>query len=172
MKRVIVLVGPKGAGKSTIGDLLQTELGVRFVRVEPVFLAVRETLGPSHPDYERRGFEAVLARLTADLTQTDTICFESTGASSHFPWLIAELGRQAAVLPVQVLASATQCMDRIHQRDASIHVPVSDDQVARINAIALQVDLPWAARIDNRGPLAPALIVEQVRELLHNKGTG
>lgn len=170
MKHVIVLIGPKGAGKSTIGDLLQQRLGIPFVRVEPIFLAVRAELGPSHPDYERRGFEAVLAHLTVELARTDTICFESTGASSHVPWLLTELGRLAAVLPIKILADATQCVDRIHHRDAAIHIPVSDDQVARINALAFQVELPWAAQIDNRGPFAPDMVVEQVRDLLRAAG--
>ena len=49
MKRVLVLVGPKGAGKSTIGAVIERELGVPFVRVEPVFLAVLEALGRLTP---------------------------------------------------------------------------------------------------------------------------
>ncbi|MGE5672425.1 MAG: AAA family ATPase [Mycobacterium leprae] len=124
MKHVIILVGPKGAGKSTIGDLLAKELGVRFVRVEPIFLAVREALGPAHPDYERCGFEAVRSRLTAELASADTICFESTGASDHFRWLMTELGRIAIILPVRVVAEPAQSIDRNNNRDAANNVPV------------------------------------------------
>jgi shikimate kinase len=166
LKRVLVLVGPKGAGKSTIGNLLDRTLGVRFVRVEPVFLAIKEALGSAHPDYERRGFEAVLARLTSELTAADTICFESTGASREFAWLLSELRKLARVLPVHVLAEPSQCLDRIHRRDASIHIPVSDDQVSRINELAFQVELPWVAQVDNRSSFAPDLIVQQMRNLL------
>ena len=153
MKRVIVLVGPKGAGKSTIGQRLETQLGIPFVRVEPIYLQVRATLGPAHPDLEREGFRAILAHLDEALAQYDTICFETTGASQHTPWLLAELGRSAEVLLVQVLAEPAQCLERIHSRDASIHIPVSDKAIERINAVAIQVELPWAATIDNRGEL-------------------
>jgi cytidylate kinase len=166
VKRVVALVGPKGAGKSTIGALLEERLGLRFVRVEPLFLALREALGPAHPDFERRGFEAFLERLTAELALADTICFESTGASGHLAWVLAELRRRATVLVVQVLAERRQCIQRILHRDASIHIPVSDDEVERVNALAFQVDLPWATRIDNRGPLDPELITEVIRQLL------
>lgn len=166
MKRVVVLVGPKGAGKSTIGALLEERLGLRFVRVEPLFLALREALGPGHPDFERRGFEAVRERLTAELARADTVCFESTGASKHLAWVLAELRRLATVLVVQVVAERGQCIQRILQRDASIHIPVSDDEVERVNALAFQVDLPWAARVDNRGPLDPELVTEAIRQLL------
>ena len=44
MKHAILLVGPKGAGKSTIGDLVEQEFGILFVRSEPVFLAACEAL--------------------------------------------------------------------------------------------------------------------------------
>ncbi len=166
MKRAIVLVGPKGSGKSTIGALLETRIGARFVRVEPLFLQVRAALGPSHPEFERRGFEAVLARLSRELSSADTVCLESTGASSEFPPFLDELGRLAAVALVQVVGDPNLCRERIRLRDASLHIPVSDDEVDRINAAAFQVELTWAARIDNRGPFDPDRIVETVARLL------
>ena len=56
MKHVLVLVGPKGAGKSTIGHILATDLGLHFLRVEPIFLDVRARLGASHSEFEAAGF--------------------------------------------------------------------------------------------------------------------
>lgn len=166
MRRVIVLMGPKGAGKSTIGDLLDVRLAIRFVRVEPVFLAIHDTLGSSHPDYERHGFEAVRHELLTALGQQETVSFESTGASRYFLWLIQELRRSATVLPVRVLADDGQCLARIHRRDATAHVPVSDDRIAQINRLARAVDMPWAAEIDNRGALDPDAIVRQIQAVL------
>ncbi len=164
MKRVIVLVGLKGAGKSTIGHLLSDELGIHFVRVEPLFLEVRDRLGAAHPDYERQGFEAVLARITEALARHDTVCFESTGASEHLSSVLDRV--PARVLPVRVLASPDQCVERIAARDTAIHIPVSDDQVERINAIAARVSLPWAAEIDNTGAFDRRRILETVSHLL------
>ena len=169
MKRILLLVGPKGSGKSTIGDLLQTELGIRFVRIEPLFLQVRAEIGASHPDYERRGYQAVLTCLADELTRHETLCIETTGASAHTAWLLAELGRIALVLPIQVQAELPQCVDRIHTRDTSIHIPVSDDQVERINALAATVEFPWAACIDNRGPLNRSAVLETFRPLLEHE---
>lgn len=168
MPRAIVLVGPKGAGKSTIGDMLEKRLDIRFVRVEPVFKSVHDLLGASHPDYERRGFEAVLSLLKTELALREPICFESTGASRYFPWLVSQLGQSATVLPVRVSADDAQCLDRIHHRDARINIPVSDDRILQINRLAMAVALPWAAEIDNRGPLDPESIAGVIGMVLAN----
>jgi hypothetical protein len=37
-RSVLVLVGPKGSGKTYVGTLTNKELGVPFLRVEPIFL--------------------------------------------------------------------------------------------------------------------------------------
>lgn len=170
MKQVIVLVGPKGAGKSTIGQLLATELGVHFLRVEPLFLELRARLGAGHPELERLGFQSVLERVREALSSHDTVCIESTGASTHVPGLLAALAELARVLLVRVRATPEQCLVRIAGRDASIHIPVSDDQVERINAIAVRVSLPWAAELDNRGRLDRAAVIATVRALLERGG--
>jgi len=170
VKEVVLLVGPKGAGKSTIGQLLATRLGVRFLRVEPLFLEVRAALGPSHPDYERRGFEAVLSGLVDALAGHDVVCFESTGVSDHLPWLLSEIRKAARLHLVRVCAGPESCLERVRNRDASIHIPVSDDQVERINVRAAGVVLPWSAEIDNGGPFDADGIVEEVRGLLGPAG--
>lgn len=166
MKQIVVLVGPKGAGKSTIGRLLADELGINFIRVEPLFLEVRSRLGANHPDFERQGFERVLDTVRHALRNHDEICFESTGASPHVAWLLSELARSARVLPIRILVESNQCLERIHRRDASVHIPVSDNDVERINALASKVVLPWAADIDNRGDFDPERILSTIRRVL------
>lgn len=166
MKHVLVLVGPKGAGKTTIGQVLAADLGLHFIRVEPLFVGVRARLGASHPQFEPAGFQAVLSAVRDALNRDDVVCFETTGASPQVGSLLKALQSEATVLLIRVLAEPEQCLTRIHARDASIHIPVSDDQIERINAIAHTVALPWTAELDNRGPLNRASIVSTVRSLL------
>lgn len=94
------------------------------------------------------------------------ICFESTGASRYTEWLLRELGTLATVLPVRVIADNAQCLEQIHQRDASSHIPVSDDRISLINEVALAVQLPWAAQIDNGGLFDPNTIVRHIQSVL------
>lgn len=167
-KRVIALVGPKGAGKSTIGSLLGERLGVHFVRVEPLILDLRACLGADHPELERQGFALVLSAITDALAEHDAVCFESTGASRHFSWLLSELEQLAHVLFVRVVASREQCAVRVRSRDSSVHIPVSDDRLEEINAAASLVSLPWAAEIDNSGPFNPTRVLTIFGTLLQD----
>ncbi|MBL0211186.1 MAG: AAA family ATPase [Holophagaceae bacterium] len=169
MKKIVILVGPKGAGKSTIGQLLATELGLHFLRVEPLFLRVRAELGASHPDFEPRGLASVLASVKEALSLHEAVCIESTGASTHLPGFLDEASGLGQVLLVRVLARPDQCLERIRTRDTSIHIPVSDDQIQRINALAAQVDLPWAAQLDNRGAFDPPGICRTISALLADR---
>ncbi len=171
MKHVLVLVGPKGAGKSTLGRILDAELGVHFVVVEPLFLALREALGAGHPDLERRGFEAVRDAVWAALDRYDAVGFETTGASAQVPGLLADLASRAEVHPVRVLATPEQCLARFAARDAAGHLPVPLEQVGRINALAAQVELPWAAEVDNRGPLDASELVAAVKRWIGRPGS-
>jgi predicted kinase len=166
MKRVIVLVGLKGAGKSTIGKLIETRLDIPFISVEPIYRQVRSDLGPDHPGLERLGFQAILNHLKLALLEKEVICFETTGASEHTTWLLDELSRLAKVLPVQVRTDPSQCLTRIHSRDASIHIPITDEDIEHINTVAAQVTLPWAAVIDNRGEFDEAAILSTISGLL------
>ncbi len=175
-RQVIILVGPKGSGKTTIGEFLAGELGIRFLRVEPLFLETRARLGANHPDPDRLGFEAVLAELASLLAEGGAACFESTGASPHFPWLLSEVARLARVSLVRVVAEPAQCLARIRGRDAAAHIPASGEDIERINARASRVTLPWDAVIDNRGRFDGALIRRAVAALLsgseENHGSG
>lgn len=165
-KTVIVLVGPKGAGKSTIGQFLATELGIHFLRVEPLFIALRDQIGASHSDFEERGFEAVFGCVVHALAHHSVVCFESTGASQAFPGLLARLRATARVIAVKVHASSGQCLDRIKTRDLSIHIPVSDDRAQQVNIAAELVTLQWAAEIDNSGAFDPVAITYAFRQVL------
>lgn len=85
---LVVLVGPKGSGKTHIGTVLEARLGGRFIRVEPVFKALN-----NRPE----AFVEVEREIRAALAEVPVVAVEPTGAvrnssglsgsaSSRFGW--------------------------------------------------------------------------------------
>ena len=149
---VIVLVGPKGAGKSTLCALLARAVGAEFVRVEPVYLNVLR----AHPDQdpaslEPAGFGAILEQVHAAAARSRTVCLESTGTAGYFPTFLARLQARHRVVLVRVSAPGETCAERVRSRDVAEHIPVSDERVREINRVAEGVRLAWDLEVDNSG---------------------
>lgn len=164
---VLLLVGPKGSGKSFIGSLIAERLGVPFLRAEPIFL---ENLGGSRltgPARDEEGFAKVYAEVTRRLVESPRVALESTGASDAFFPFLSALRARYRVLLVSVRAPAEVCLERVRTRNPAAHLSVSDDNVVAINGRAAQVRLAWDLEIDNGGPASPEAIVTAVRGLLH-----
>lgn len=58
--QVVVLVGPKGAGKSTVGRALERREDVRFLHVEIIAKRVLDNDPPMTPDEVDRAFAPIL----------------------------------------------------------------------------------------------------------------
>ena len=164
---VILLVGPKGAGKTTIGALAAGELGVAFLRVELIYLSMLEA-NPhrSGAELEPLGFGAILGAVE-DLTRTSrVICLESTGTAGYFPEFLRQLRARYRVYLVRVSAPADVCRARVRARDRADHIPVSDERLEEINRIAAAVRLPWDLEIDNSAAGNAGAVVNALAGLL------
>ena len=165
-RRVLVLVGPKGSGKTYVGTLINKELGVRFLRVEPIFL---ENMHSSHltgTALDEEGYSKVLREIDSVLTRESCVVIESTGASEAFHAFLHALRLRYKVTLVSIRAPLDRCLERVRNRDRTMHIPVSDDRAAEINARAAMVRLPWDLEIDNGGPASTEVILDQIRRLL------
>src|SRR5450755_1893861 len=69
---LLVLVGPKGSGKTHVGAVLEARLGVRFVRVEPIFLALRNQV---------EALTEVERQVDRALAEAQVVAIESTALS-------------------------------------------------------------------------------------------
>jgi len=82
IKHVIVLIGLKGSGKTYIGTLIHDKLGIKFFRVENIWLSL--TTARLSDKYIIEGFGLVEKELDRLLIDTDWITIESTGTTDYF----------------------------------------------------------------------------------------
>jgi shikimate kinase len=164
--RVLLLVGPKGSGKTFLGTLVARELGIPFLHVEQVFIEAMRGSRSGGMSLDEEGYARVLAAVEAILRRGPVVVLESTGVSGVFPAFLSALRAQFRVTLVAVRAPLDRCLERVRTRDERRHILVSDRRVQEINEQAVAVRLPWDLEIDNGGPAAPESVVRQFRDLL------
>lgn len=165
--RLVLLVGPKGAGKSTLGAFLAEQTGAAFVRVEPIYLGVlRANPGVDPATLEPAGFGAILTELVRVGETAPLLCIESTGAAGYFPMFLSQLRERFRITIVRVSAPAETCVERVRTRVAAGHIPVSDDRVREINRVAESVRLPWDLEIDNDGQHPAEAVAREIAKVL------
>jgi shikimate kinase len=167
---LLLLVGMKGVGKTFIGSVLERYLNIKFLRIEPIFLELLQ-LEPKLEGValEKRGFQIVITKLDELAQQYPVLCIESTGTALTFPELLAALHQGFCVLLINIQAPIDSCIQRVRTRDASVHIPVSEDRLREINERALLVDLPWDLKINNSEFQDETDIAQAVQELLQNQ---
>lgn len=146
---LIVLIGPKGCGKSYIGSLAERELGIPFFRVEPVFMNIRRDRSPDDPEYIREGFAEAEEQIRHMLAEKRTVLIESTGAADEFWSMLDRLAEAVHTVLVRITAPFDLCMERIHSRDQALQIPVSEEMILRMYRISTGISRTFQAEIDN-----------------------
>jgi shikimate kinase len=147
VKHIVVLIGLKGSGKTYIGTLMQEKLGIKFFRVENIWLSLKSDR--LSDEYITEGFGIVERELDRLLLDSDWITIESTGTTEYFSNFLGKLKAKYVVKLVKIETNPELCLKRLKSRDSSIHIPVSDDIVDKINQDALKVSLQYDLIIYN-----------------------
>jgi chloramphenicol 3-O-phosphotransferase len=167
----IVLVGPKGSGKSHIGRILEHALGVEFFHVEPLWLAYyAECAAAGREPIIAEGLERVLPKIRAALQESEHLCVETTGASREILDALLTLVPRVSTLVVRVTAPLETCLDRIAVRDATDHIPMDAEGIRNVHRLSVAADLQPDLELYNV-TLSPAEITARVRGLLRQDGT-
>lgn len=165
---VIVLVGPKGAGKSTIGRRLQADLGALFVDVEAISKRVLAEMGGIIDEaYARRVFASTVAELERLSEAHPVLVIETTGASEATGDFLTELKTHFRPVFVRVRASQPTCLRRIQSRDQAAHVAVSPAMVAEMHrrSDALQLDVALEIENEDGADLDEIVLTDLLTEL-------
>ena len=161
LKTVVILVGPKGSGKTHLGMQLDQAGALRFLRIEPIFIKVYERGGSNE-----EGYDAVFDALAGALDTVDHVAFETLAAAAEFPPLLERLREKWSVWLVRLRAPLDLCAERVATRSSAEHIAVSDEKVREYNAIADGVELDWDLELDSSGKMSTCELVQSVANLL------
>lgn len=166
-KTVFVLIGPKGTGKTFTGQLLEQELGIKFLNVERIGL---ENIAKS----KLTGLQLIIETFDLEeiamdqiLMKNPNVSFESTGAHEYFYIFLDRLRTKYNVKLIRIFTPLEICSERIKQRDSSVHIPVSDEMIQIINEKAARVELSWDLVLDNSNQASKEQIVTLFKKLLN-----
>jgi ATP-dependent protease HslVU (ClpYQ) ATPase subunit len=155
-KTVIMLIGPKGSGKTHIGLVLEKKTDIPFLRVEPIWLSL-----PAGQD----GWCEVKRAIHDHLVENDMVIIESLGISDGFKRLHHNIEQKYAIKYVRIMASPETCLERVRNRSKSDHIHVSEEEIEQYNRIAVQVNLPWELEILNDPPLSEVEIIALISRI-------
>ncbi len=146
----LVLIGPKGSGKSHIGRLLERNLGVRFFHVEPLWMeyhaaCAAEGRQPSIPE----GIRRVHPHIAQALAEQTHVCVETTGASPEILDALLTLApaEERGVLRLEVPLNL--CLERIEARDPTHQIPLDRPMIEKVHALSEALELPAALTLRN-----------------------
>jgi shikimate kinase len=155
-KQLYMLIGPKGAGKTHIGTLVARYTDIQFIRVEPIWLNLREG---------EEGWSKVEQIIDMTFETHQKVMIESLGAGEGFRRFYASLASKYPIKMIRVVANLTTCLWRVQNRDSADHIAVSDDRVVEYNKIAAQVSYDWALEITNNYPASEHDILAALGQL-------
>lgn len=162
---VVVLYGPKGAGKSWVAEELDRRAGVHYIDADRLVLEL-SAQGRS-PDPEQGWLAAVEAEVRAATGKYERVSVEATGAWDS-DWTLADHLAAAGcrVLSVWVTAPVEVTLDRLaHRRTRK--VPVSPREARWIHAEASRraATHPFTAVVDTAGPPEPSQLDDLLERL-------
>ena len=167
MKTAYILIGPRGSGKTYVGKLIEKEMGIKFLSVEPYFLSVATT-----SDYEsanEKSFAEAWRKIGEGIAKHfenhDKIIFESLGTFNSFREFLEELQKKYEVKLIKIGAPQELCVSRLKNRDVASHVPMNEGLVEKINKMAVEEKYPFDIIINN-AKLADEEIVREFKKLL------
>ena len=130
MQTVVVLYGPKAAGKTRLARRLSDELSVNHV--DPDELVLNWTAQGLKPDPELGWLEPVLKKITSTLETSDTVSVEATGAWNS-DWQLADILESAGINVLRIWLNAPEeiLIERLRSRPEK-RFPVTEAEAKKI----------------------------------------
>jgi len=146
---LILLVGPKGSGKSHVGRLLESRLGVRFFHVEPLWLAYHDECARTGRDGRiAEGVRRIHPAIAEALETHRHVSVETTGASAEILDDLLSFRASHPVLLARLRAPLPVCLARIAARDPSHQIAMDEAGIRRVHELSDALDLDFDIVLD------------------------
>lgn len=156
---LILLVGPKGSGKSHIGRTLERKLGVVFFHVEPLWMDYyAECKGAGRPPTIPEGILRVHPHIAAALADGADVCVETTGASSEILNDLLGISPASERLVARVDAPLELCLRRIASRDQANQIPMDVEMIRKVHALSIAAPLQPDLTLNNTALLEDDIV--------------
>ncbi|MCC5645659.1 hypothetical protein LC607_22480 [Nostoc sp. CHAB 5824] len=160
MKTLFILVGPKGAGKTHIGTLVNAHTAIKFLPVEPIWVDYLQSGAK-----DRDGWDIVEEEIDRVFESNDRVMIESLGAGEGFARLHESLKNKYQIKFIKVKCALDKCLERVRNRDSTAHIPISADKVEEYNKIVAQVSYNWDQVIDNNALASDLEIIKAIQAI-------
>lgn len=165
MKKIFLLIGPKGSGKSFIGTLIQENFDIPFICVEDWAKKVKNDRDITNELYRVEAFATIENGIREFLEEHDTVVFESIGLTHQFDTMYESLQEDFHVVTIGLNVENELCLKRFKSRDKSIHINVSDEKINMINNEFVKKNMQTNYTIDNNDKTEEQLI-EELKEII------
>ena len=161
---LILLIGPKGSGKSHIGRTLEARFGVHFFHVEPLWLAYHaECKASNREPVIAEGIAKVHPVLIRALDKHVHVCVETTGASPEILAALFSLRPRKETLVARVSAPLEVCLRRVSSRDQTDQIPMEMEAVRKVHRLSESLQLRCDITLNN-----VALTEDEIAELFES----
>ena len=168
----VLLVGPKGSGKSHVGRILERRLGVHFFHVEPLWMsyfaeckAMSRT--PTIPD----GIRIIHPRIRDALLIQAHVCVETTGASPEILSDLLSLAPKRDTLVIRLAAPLELCLQRVASRDQKHQIPMDVENIRTVYQLSTSAEINATLVLEN-SVLSEAQIVRLLESSLSLRCSG
>lgn len=154
--RLLILVGVRGSGKTTLGASLAETFPLFFFQVEPVLQEnLRKSNGLSKSELSARGYQRILAQLIELSKLHSLIAIESTGTELSNE--LAKYKRFFNVMLVRVRAPLEVCLARANIRDKA-----GGEELDKSNQISQNLNVEWSLTFENLDPIPTNTQIRQL----------
>lgn len=150
MKTVYLLIGPKGSGKSYIGNLIENELGVKFLNVEEFFIDLLENPDKLDEKENTKVWKKIEEKIEEELKEIDQISLESIGVFDSFKNFLEKIKFKYQVKLIKIETPLGLCYQRINERNKNNQVKLSRDSVEKMNNLFLKEKYNYDLVVKNK----------------------